>query len=183
MPEYLPFVIFFGAIPLIWGIGTYNRLVKFRNMIEESWSSIDAALKRRANLIPNLINAVKGYSKHETEVLESVTDQRRESNNPQARKEEESAISKSLSGLLAVAEAYPDLKANDNFLNLQAALNEVEREILQARQNYNARVRQLNTAVEQFPSNLLARFFNFQRDNYFSLELATQRELPNVDFR
>lgn len=182
MPDYLVFVIIGVVFPLLWAIGSYNSFIKSINMIEESWSSIDVALKRRFNLIPNLINSVKGYSQHEAEVLQSVTDQRVNETNPNTRSKEESAISKSLSDLLAVAEAYPDLKASANFLELQRALNQVEEEIQKSRQFYNTKVRRLNTMVEQFPSNIIAKLFGFKRQDYFTLELATQRELPVVEF-
>ena len=182
MSEYFPVIVILIVIPLFFLVGTYNKFIKYRNMIEEAWSSIDVALKRRANLIPNLINIVKGYSRHEAAMLESLTDKRVDSNDRTLRNEEESEISRSLTGLLALAEAYPDLKANTNFLDLQQALNEVEREILDSRKSFNQRVRQLNTLIEQFPSSIIAKFFGFTRASYFSLELATQREMPDTDF-
>ncbi len=178
--DYLPLFIIAIVVPVIWAIIVYNRFIKYQNMIEESWSGIDVTLKRRFNLIPNLIEAVKLYGKHESEVLESVTHQRVSSEAMVDRTEHESAISQSLQNLLAVAEAYPDLKANQNFLMLQHSLNEIEKEVQTARQQYNGAVRRKNTLVQSFPSNLIARLFNFRSTEYFSLELATQRELPKV---
>jgi len=180
-----PFIFLLVALvvfPLGWVIATYNKFIKYRNMIEEKWSGIDVALKRRFNLIPNLINATKGYSTHEREVLKSTTATRSKTADVVSREEEESRITRSLSGIIALAEAYPDLKASSNFLALQESLNEVEEEIQKARTLYNYSVRKFNTLVESFPSSLIAMKFGFTRQNFFSLELATQRELPEVDF-
>jgi LemA protein len=180
MPDYLPFIIFAVAVPVLWFITTYNRFIKFKNMMEEGWSIIDVMLKRRANLIPKLIATVQGYSKHEADVLASVTEQRLDSDSHEAINKHENAVSKSLGGLLAVAEAYPDLKASGNFLELQKALSDVEDDIATARNKYNQRVRQMNILVQQFPSNLVARIFHFRREDYFTLELATEREVPEI---
>jgi len=180
-----PFVIPLIALivaPLAWIISTYNKFIKYRNMIEENWSGIDVALKRRFNLIPNLISATKGYSKHESDVLTKTTMSRTATESVASREEEESLISRSLSGIIALAEAYPDLKASANFLALQESLDEIEEEIQKARNMYNSSVRRFNTLVESFPSSLIARKFGFTRQKFFSLELATQRELPEVDF-
>ncbi len=182
MPDYIPVLIIVALAPVFWSIATYNRLVRYRNMIEEAWSGIDVALKRRFNLIPNLIEAVKGYAEHEADVLQQVTEQRKVTETPNQRTREESEITKSLTGVLAVAESYPDLKASANFLAIQHSLNEIEQEIQGARQRYNTMVRRLNTSVEQFPSNMIAKMFGFRRHPYFTLELATQRELPGVEF-
>ena len=151
-------------------------------MIEEEWSGIDATLKRRSNLIPNLIEVVQGYSKHETKTLEELTDRRMGSSDIGTRGEQESQISKSLGSLIAVAEAYPDLKASHNFSVLQHSLSEVEMEIQQARIKYNRAVRRYNTHVQSFPSNLMASIFTFQEAAYFTLELSTQRDMPSVEF-
>lgn len=178
MSDYLPFIIFGLVVPLAWAISTYNRFIKYLNMIEEGWSIIDVALKRRANLIPKLVSAVGGYSEHETETLKNVTAQRLESADRDERVKEETQVSRSLGSLLAVAENYPELKASDNFLELQKALNQVEAEVASARNTFNQRIRMLNTLVQQFPSNIIAAIFKFQRDDYFQLELATERDLP-----
>nr|WHW29747.1 putative LemA family protein [uncultured bacterium] len=183
MSEYTPFFIFGGIFVVVWTIGTYNRFIKFRNMIEEGWSIIDVALKRRANLIPKLISAVSGYVQHEAKVLEDITAQRVEAvtgrnSNRDGVSESETEVSHKLGNLLGVAESNPDLKASTNFVELQEALNQVEAEIANARNQFNARIRMMNTLVEQFPSNLIAMVFGFSRDNYFQLELATERDIP-----
>ena len=181
--EYTPIILFVSLIAVLWLVGMYNNFIKRRNMIEEQWSGIDVALRRRYNLIPNLIKAVKGYGKHESETLQRTTEQRTANGGDVAqRAATESEISRSLNSLLAVAEQYPDLKASQNFLGLQNSLNEIEKEVQEARHRYNAAVRKFNTLVESFPSNLMAKMFNFKIYNYFTLELATQRELPDVDF-
>ena len=163
-------------------VGMYNRFIKYRNFIEARWSDIDVALKRRHNLIPNLLELVKGYTSHESKTLENVTAQRSEGLGQRAQtSEHESLITQSLGGLIAVAENYPDLKASDNFASLQAALNQIEEEIQGSRTGYNGAVRKYNTHVESFPSNIMASVFNFNKYDYFNLELATQRELPKVD--
>jgi LemA protein len=180
-----PFIFLLVAlivIPIAWIISTYNKLIKYKNMIEESWSGIDVALKRRFNLIPNLIAATRGYSKHESDVLTRTAETRSAAGGVASREEEESRISRSLSGIIALAEAYPDLKASTNFLALHNSLDEIEEEIQQARNRYNFSVRKFNTLVESFPSSLIARKFGFERQKFFSLELATQRELPEVNF-
>ncbi|HBI14756.1 MAG TPA: hypothetical protein DDY20_04480 [Desulfobulbaceae bacterium] len=171
------------AAPVVWVIVTYNKFIKYRNMIEENWSGIDVTLKRRFNLIPNLVNAIKGYSAHEADVLTRTAQTRSATASVAVREEEESQISRSLSGIFALAEAYPDLKASANFLALHNSLDEIEEEIQQARRRYNYSVRKYNTLVESFPSNYIARKFQFVRRNFFSLELVTQRELPQVDLR
>ena len=180
--EYAPIILFICLVTVFWLVGMYNRFIKFRNMIEEQWSGIDVALRRRYNLIPNLIKAVKGYGKHESEVLQKTTEQRTDGSDIAQREVSESEISRSLNSLLAVAEEYPDLKASGNFLALQSSLNEIEKEVQQARQGYNTAVRKFNTLVESFPSNFMANMFSFKTFNFFTLELATQRELPKVDF-
>ncbi|MGB3623344.1 LemA family protein [Ketobacter sp. MCCC 1A13808] len=180
MPDYFPFILFAVIVPIAWGISTYNKFIKYLNMIEEGWSIIDVALKRRASLIPKLISAVAGYSQHETDTLQNLTAQRRESNDRDERTKEELEVTRSLGSLLAVAENYPDLKASNNFLELQKTLNEVESDIADARNNFNRRIRLLNTKVQQFPSNLIAGIFKFKRDDYFQLDLATERESPST---
>lgn len=178
--EYYPVFIFGTIVFLVIMVSTYNRFIKYRNMIEESWSGIDIALKRRFNLIPNMINAVKLYSVHEAETLTKTTEARHGSEGIAERTAEESAITQSLQGLLAIAEAYPDLKASQNFLALQHSLVEVESEIMDARSVFNTSVRKNNTLVQSFPSNIIAKIFNFQSAQYFSLELTTQRSVPEV---
>lgn len=180
MSDFFPFYIFAGIFVAAWTIGTYNKFVKYRNMIEEGWSIIDVALKRRANLIPKLISTVQGYAQHEATVLEDVTAQRIGTGTRDSVTEQESKVSQSLGNLLGVAEANPDLKANTVFIELQEALNQVEAEIAQSRNVFNQRIRLMNTLVEQFPSNIIANIFSFKRDQYFQLELATERDMPST---
>lgn len=184
MSEQIVFPIFAVFICVFLLVGMYNRFIKYRNSIESKWSDIDVALKRRHNLIPNLLELVKGYSDHESRTLREVTAQRSKGVTHLAETgEQESLISQSLGGLIALAENYPDLKASANFSSLQAALNQIEQEIQAARTNYNGSVRRYNTHVESFPSNIMASFFRFKRFDYFNLELATQRDLVNVDLK
>ena len=176
------FVLF---VSVAWYLSTYNRFVKYRNRIEESWSSIDVALKRRFNLIPNLQKAVAAYGSHEARVFketDSVGAAPKEAaaDAPQ-RAASESRISQGLDGLLALAEDYPDLKASHNFLSLQARLSDVETDIQTARQKFNRAVGRYNTLIDSIPSNLIARKFGFTKVDYFTLELATQREVPSID--
>ena len=180
--EYTPFILFACLVAIFWLVGTYNSFIKSRNIIEERWSGIDVALRRRYNLIPSLIKAVKGYGSHESELLQKTTEQRTNGGDVTRRAANESEITKSLNNLLAVAEEYPDLKASSNFLALQSSLDEIEKEVQQARQGYNAAARKYNTQVESFPGNIMASFFKFKTCNYFTLELATHREFPEVDF-
>ncbi len=181
-PEIIIPIIFFCIVLFGWLIGTYNKFIKYQNRIEEAWSSIDVALKRRFNLIPNLISTIKGYSSHESEIFEHKTDQMKADNSVDERMESESQVTHSLSSLLAVAEAYPDLKASVNFLEMQKSLNEIEEDIQAARNRYNGYVARLNTLVESFPASFIAMKFGFSKQSYFSLDLATQRELPEVGF-
>jgi LemA protein len=185
MDSLEPFIfIFFFLIfvSVAWYITTYNKFIKYKNRIEEAWSGIDVALKRRFNLIPNLINAVRGYEEHEAEVLQQESRRFTSSTEIPDRMEEESRLSRSLHGLLALAEAYPDLKASENFLSLMNSLNDIEQDIQQARNQYNAAVRQYNTLTESFPSIYIARKYGFGKVKYFTLELATLREMPKLDF-
>ena len=177
---FISFFIVFASVA--WLIGTYNRFIKFKNRIEEAWSGIDVALKRRFNLIPNLIRAIEGYSEHEAKIFMSKSAELTGSDNMSDRVKEESLVSKSLRGILAVAEAYPDLKASDNFMDLQNSLNEIEEDIQKARNRYNSSVNKFNTLVESFPATFIARKFGFKKQSYFTLDLATQRELPEVNF-
>jgi len=179
-------VLILGGFVLIvsvaWFIGTYNQFVKYKNRIEEAWSGIDVALKRRFNLIPNLIRVIEGYSEHEANIFREKKEFLTAATGIDNRVEEESRISKSLRGLLALAEAYPDLKASANFIDLQDNLDEIEKDLQNARNRYNGYVGRLNTLVESFPALFIARKFGFEKQNYFALDLATQRELPEIEF-
>ncbi|HEY4201102.1 MAG TPA: LemA family protein [Devosiaceae bacterium] len=170
-----------------YGVVLYNSLVKNRQLVKEGWSGIDVQLKRRADLIPNLLETVKGYMGHERETLEAVTNARAAaqagtSASPEERARLEGALTGALGRLLAVAEAYPDLKANTTFLEFQSALQGVEDEIQLARRYYNGAVRNLNVAVESFPSVLVANAFKFEKAEYFELENEADRAVPNVKF-
>jgi LemA protein len=182
LPQIIVPVIFAVIILVAWFIISYNRFIEYRNKIEEAWSGIDVALKRRFNLIPNLIRAIEGYGAHEEKIFQTQRNCLTGSNGKLERVEEESQISKSLRGLLALAQAYPDLKASANFLDLQKSLDEIEEDIQKARNQYNRYVGRLNTHIESFPASLIARKFGFEKQKYFTLDLATQRELPEVGF-
>lgn len=184
----------FGLILLVlivaavgYAIFVYNNLVKTRQLKEEGWSGIDVQLKRRANLIPNMLETVKGYMSHERETLEAVTAARAavqgaEEAGPAERGRLEGILSGALGRLMAVAESYPDLKANTTFLEFQGALQDVENEVQLSRRYYNGAVRNLNVAVESFPSNIVANMFNFVKAEYFELENEADRAVPDVKF-
>ena len=165
----------------------YNDLVTKRQLKEEGWSGIDVQLKRRTDLIPNLLETVKGYMGHERETLEAVTNARAAATaganaGPAERSALEGALSGALGRLLAIAEAYPELKANTTFLEFQNALRSVEDEIQLARRYFNGAVRNLNTAVESFPSNVIANAFKFAKSEYFELDNEADRAVPTVKF-
>ncbi len=175
-----------GAVAL-YAVTLYNRLVKNRQMSEEGWSGIDVQLKRRSNLIPNLVDTVKGYAGHERELLERVTELRAQvgrvaEGNVTERGKLEGMLSGAIGRLLVVAENYPELKANENFLELQETLGEVENEIQMSRRYYNGAVRNLNVMVESFPSNLVANKFGFETRDYFEIDDAADRAVPEVSF-
>ncbi len=163
----------------------YNRLVRLRNSSESAWSDIDVQLKRRYELIPNLVETVKGYARHEAATFQKVTEARTramQASGPGDKAVAEGALTGALKSLFAVAEAYPELKANQNFLSLQQDLSNLEDAIQNARRYYNAVVRDLNTLCESFPSNLVASGFGFSRKDYFELDSAAERSAPAVSF-
>ncbi|MCT4654770.1 MAG: LemA family protein [Cohaesibacter sp.] len=171
----------------VYAVTIYNKLVKGRQMVEEGWSGIDVQLKRRSNLIPNLVETVKGYAGHEKETLENVTEMRARaagasSGGAAERAQAEGDLSKALVNLMAVAENYPDLKANENFAKLQDELSGIEDEIQLARRYYNGTVRSFNILVESFPSNIVANMFQFVKRAYFELENEQDRAVPDVSF-
>ena len=175
------------AAAAFYAVTLYNRLVKNRQMSEEGWSGIDVQLKRRADLIPNLIETVKGYAGHERELLERVTELRAQVGKvPEGDVAERGKLEGLLSGaigkLLAVVENYPELKANENFLELQETLGEVESEIQMSRRYYNGAVRNLNVMVESFPSNLVAGQFGFEKRVYFEIDDEADRTVPQGSF-
>jgi LemA protein len=184
----------FGTILLLilaalagYVIFVYNGLVRARQMVREAWSGIDVQLKRRADLIPNLIETVKGYAQHERAALEEVTALRTRaqslpSDDVAGRAQVEGMLGQALGRLFAVAEAYPDLKANENFIQLQASLETLESEIQMSRRNYNGAARDLNIKVESFPSNLVASSFGFRQAEYFEIDNPADRAVPKVSF-
>ena len=169
-------------IALVWAVWTYNRLVRFRNQVDEAWAGIDVQLQRRHELVPNLVTTVKGYMKHESGVLERVTKLR---SNPQMGREErasqESGLSRSIGRLFALAEDYPELKASEGFRQLHTSLVEIEQHLQFARRYYNGSVRDNNNLVEGFPSMLIARLSGFITAAFFEIELASQRAAPELD--
>jgi len=179
------YVILIVAIILIlWIVGAYNGLVRYKNRAEEAWSDIDVQLKRRYDLIPNLVETVKAYAKHEKELFESVTQARSAAmgaTTPQAKGEAENVLSGTLKTLFAVAEAYPDLKASDNFKSLQDELADTENKIEAARRFYNSNVRDYNIALESFPTSILAGMFHFTAKTLFEMS-DQERETPKVSF-
>ena len=177
-------ILFIAAAAIvIWIVFVYNFFIRDRNLIKEAWSGIDVQLKRRHNLIPNLVASVKGYSSHEKTLFEDITKKRSEAAKIESIKEKapaESDLSGMLKNLFIVAENYPDLKASQNFLNLQNQLVEIEDQLQYARRYYNGAVRNYNIRVESFPSNIIAGIFNFKQDNFFEITLATEKATPEV---
>ncbi|MBT2216999.1 LemA family protein [Virgibacillus dakarensis] len=176
-------VIAVVVIIVIFSIVSYNGLVKYRNWVQEAWSQIDVQLKRRHDLIPNLVNTVKGYAKHEKGTLEKVVQARSQLVNgtPQERIEADNQIEGALKSIFALSESYPDLKANENFLNLQEELTTTENKVAYSRQLYNKTVADYNIKRESFPTNILAGMFRFDKEQLLSIPEA-DREVPNVTF-
>ena len=173
------------AAAVAYAISIYNRLVKNKNLVDEGWSGIETQLKRRANLIPNLVETVKGYAAHEGETLEAVTRLRNQTmtiSDIGERGQKEGELTAALGRLFAVAEASPDLKANETFIGLQDDLSETEDQIQLARRYYNGTVRNMNILVEAFPSNLVANAFSFVKANFFEIENDEDRAVPQVSF-
>ncbi|MBM4241412.1 MAG: LemA family protein [Euryarchaeota archaeon] len=171
-------------ICIIVFIYTYNSLIKLRNRVRNAWSQIDVQLKRRTDLIPNLVETVKGYAKHEKGVFENVTKARSNLINAKTVKENEMAnnqLTEALKTLFAVAENYPNLKANENFKELQMQLSETEDKIAYSRQFYNDTVLMYNNKCQMFPSNIVANFFKFKESEFFEIA-ETEREVPKVEF-
>lgn len=173
------------AAVIFFVISIYNGLVKLRNNSEQAWSDVDVQLKRRYDLIPNLVETVKGYASHEKETFEKVIQARNSAmgaSEPGEKSQNENFLSSALKSLFALSEAYPDLKANQNFLDLQNDLSEIEDNIQMARRYYNAVVRDLNTRIETVPSNIIANMFNFTKKEYFELDSELEKTAPKIDF-
>jgi len=177
-------VIIIAVVIVLWIILVFNRLVTLRNRTKEAWSDIDVQLKRRYNLIPNLVETVKGYASHERQLFENVTKARTLAMQAQTIKEKgeaENMLSGTLKSLFAVAENYPDLKASTNFLELQRELRDTEDKIQASRRFYNTNVRDLNIKVESFPTNIVAGLLGFKKRDFFEAE-GGEREVPKVNF-
>lgn len=173
------------ALFFVYGISIYNKLVKFKTMVQEAWSSIDVMLKKRHDLIPNLVETVKGYAAHERETFDSVTRARAAAMGANTIQEKEAAeknLNQAMMNLNAVAEQYPDLKANTNFLQLQGELSALEGDIEKSRRYYNGTVRENNILVDTFPSNIIANFFKFTKSTFFELDNAAERIVPSIKF-
>lgn len=174
-------------VVLLWLIFLYNSLVKLKNRVEEAWSDIDVQLKRRHNLIPNLVDSVKGYMEHEKGTLEKVTElrsqaeQAREEGDTKGIAQIEDKLSSALGSLQVAVEDYPDLKANENVSQLMDELSDTENKIQAARRFYNGQVRDFNTKIESFPANLIASSLGFVEQEYYELEEESQRENPDVE--
>ncbi|MDP8215578.1 MAG: LemA family protein [Candidatus Euphemobacter frigidus] len=181
---WIPVVII--AVLLIWSVGAYNGLVRLRQRVKNAWSQIDVQLKRRYDLIPNLVETCKGYMKHEREVLENVTRARTQAIEVKGGAAEqakaENFLTQTLRSLFAVAENYPQLKANENLLQLQEELTSTENRIAFARQYYNDQAMKLNTRTEVFPTNLISQSFGFKKVEFFEVEIPEERQPVKVSF-
>ena len=172
---------------VLWYIITNNSLIKGRNKVDEAWSGIDVQLKRRHDLVPNLVETVKGYAAHEQQTLTNVTEARTQAMAadtapPQQRSQAESGLSAALGGIRALAEQYPLLRAADNFRQLQSQLSQIEDEIQASRRIYNSNVQIYNTRVQVFPNSLVAARGDFKTREYFEIEFASERDVPQVSF-
>ena len=183
----IPFMIFLAAVGaiVVFVIVSYNRLVSLTQRSQSAWSDVDVQLKRRTDLVPNLVESVKGYAAHERDTLDAVVKARSAAvtaQTPDSRAQAEGQLSQALRGLFALAESYPDLKATANFQSLQASLGEIEEAVQNARRYFNAVIRDLNTAIQEFPSNMVAGFFQFKPRAYFELDRPDERQVPKVSF-
>jgi len=182
---FIGFIVILVVIVVLWVVFTYNRLITLRNRVKEAWSDIDVQLKRRYNLIPNLVEAVKGYATHEKELFTKVTEARTKAmtaGTVAEKAQAENMLSATLKSLFAVVENYPDLKASQNFLELQRDLRDTEDKIQAARRFYNSNVMILNTKTEIFPSNIIAKQFGFKKEEFFEIEEAEARKPVEVKF-
>jgi LemA protein len=182
---FIQVVLVILAVVFLWAVGLYNGLVKLKNRAKEAWADIDVQLKRRYNLIPNLVETVKGYATHEREVFEKVTEARTRAMGAQSVKEKQEAeniLSGTLKTLFAVSEGYPELKASQNFLELQRELRDTEDKVQAARRFYNSNVRDLNIKIESFPANLIVSMLGFKKMELFELTAVEERAVPKVKF-
>ncbi|MCJ7693129.1 MAG: LemA family protein [Sedimentisphaerales bacterium] len=173
------------VVLILFVIGIYNALIRLRNQVKNAWSQIDVQLKRRHDLIPNLVETAKGYMKHERGTFEAITEARSKAmgaNTVSEASKAEGALGEALSKFMLVVENYPDLKANQNFLAVQEELTGTENKISFARQNYNDQVLFFNNKIQMFPSNIIANMFNFTKRDFFEIEVEGEREVPKVSF-
>ena len=180
-------LVIIGIIVLlaVFVIGIYNALIRLRNQVDNAWSQIDVQLKRRHDLIPNLVETAKGYMEHERGTFEAITEARSRAmgaNTPAEAGKAEGALTDALSKFMLVVENYPDLKANANFLSLQETLTSTENKIAFSRQGYNDQVLFYNNKIQMFPSNIIAGMFNFGKRDFFEIENEAEREVPKVSF-
>jgi len=180
------FLLIIGVIVALVVMSIYNRLVRLRNSCEGAWSDVDVQLQRRYDLIPNLVETVKGYAKHERETFENVVKARKQAieitGDLAAQAKAENFLTQTLRQLFALSEAYPELKANQNFLDLQGQLSEIEDKLHLSRRYYNAVVLDNNNAVQMFPSNMVASWFHFDKREFFELDEPEARKAPKVQF-
>ncbi|MDH4330154.1 MAG: LemA family protein [Candidatus Moranbacteria bacterium] len=176
------------VVVVLWVVVVYNGLIRLKNRVDEAWSDIDVQLKRRYDLIPNLIETVKGYAAHESKTLEAVVEARnaamvaQDSGDAKAQAEAENTLSSTLKSIFALSENYPDLKANQNFLELQRELTDTEDKIQASRRFYNGNVRDFNTKIELFPNNVIAGMLKFTKREFFEIEDEKERENVKVEF-
>jgi LemA protein len=178
-------IVIIAVVVVLYFVGVYNKFVRKRSMMDEGWSGIDVQLKKRHDLIPNLVETVKGYAKHEQETLNRVIEARNsalKAEGVKAQTAAENQLNSALANVFALSEAYPDLKANTNFIQLQQELSAIEGDVEKARRYYNATVRENNIMVESFPSNLIANAMGFQLGEYFELENISERAAPQIKF-
>ena len=178
-------VVLLAVILIVWIIATYNKFVKMRNNVDEAYSTMDVYMKKRYDLIPNLVETVKGYATHEEKTLEGVMAARyscMNANSPQEKAEAENMLTGTLKSLFAVSENYPNLKADQNFMDLQQSLNTLEEEIATSRKYYNGCVKTFNVKRETFPSNIIAKWFKFEKRVLFEIANEEERNAPKVQF-
>ena len=181
----LVIILILIAMVMLYAVGIYNALVRLRNRVKNAWSQIDVQLKRRHDLIPNLVETAKGYMKHERDTLENITKARSNAmgaDSVGAKSAAEGELSGALSKFLLVVENYPDLKANQNFLALQEELTSTENKIAFSRQGYNDQVLFFNNKIQMFPSNIIANTFNFTEEEFFEIEDPAEKAVPKVEF-
>lgn len=174
-----------AVVVILWVIGIFNALVRLRNQVKNAWSQIDVQLKRRHDLIPNLVETAKGYMRHERETLENITRARSQAMSAESigdKIKTEGALSDAMGKFFVVVENYPDLKANQNFLALQEELSTTENRIAFSRQGYNDQVLFFNNKIQMFPSSIIANMFNYKAGEFFELEDIKEKEVPKVDF-